>query len=516
MFISYQPPRYLARLELMISIMVQYNHMKEASDFLNLAKTQFTDADDYTKIKNALDFATAKHAGQQRLSGEPYIIHPIAVATILMNWNMDRDTVVAGLLHDVAEDTVTDLSEIAEKFGDSVALLVDGVTKISKKPNPAATSYLPRTTDNHTKLLIAIGFDIRVVIIKLADRIHNMRTMQFQSRAKQIKKSRESLQVYGPLADRLNMGLARAEIEDLSFKYLAPKRYSKLLAKRDNYIAEHADSFKRIIEQLSTSLDKVKIDFQINRHTKSIYSLHKKLTRHHNFDTVYDMVVWRIIVKDIPTCYQVLGVVHSLFRPVTGLVKDYIAAPKDNGYQSLHTTVTTPDNLTVEFQIRTEAMHEYDERGLAAYFHYNNRTLASLYKKGGLSILPDNLQWIHSLQIAATNLREGKPINYDALKVKLFSDRVFVYSPAGDVFDLPAGAKPLDFAYQVHSDLAARAAKFKINGKNAKFDTLLKSGDVVEVITRKSIIPQFKWFESITTDRAKTKLRAQLNKLEKK
>lgn len=490
--------------------------MKEASDFLALAQTQFPDANDYAKIKSALDFATVKHAGQKRLSGESYIIHPIAVATILMNWNMDRDTIVAGLLHDVAEDTGTDLSEIAEKIGDSVALLVDGVTKISKQPKPGATTYLPATRDNHTKLLIAIGFDIRVVIIKLADRIHNMRTMQFQSRAKQIKKSRESLQVYGPLADRLNMGLARAEIEDLSFKYLAPKRYQKLLAKRDDYINEHKSDFQKVVKQLSEALDRSNIKATIDAHTKSIYSLHKKLTRHHNLDTVYDMVVWRVIVKDIPTCYRVLGIIHSQFRPITGLVKDYIAAPKDNGYQSLHTTVITPNNLTVEFQIRTEAMHEYDERGLAAYFHYNNRTLASLYKKGSLSILPDNLQWIHSLQIAATNLREGKPINYGALKVKLFSDRVFVYSPAGDVFDLPAGAKPLDFAYQVHSDLAAKAAKFKINGKNAKIDTLLKSGDVVEVITRKGIIPQFKWFESITTNRAKTKLRAQLNKLEKK
>lgn len=490
--------------------------MLEVEQFLALIKRQYTRAEDYARISAALDYATAKHSQQKRLSGEPYIIHPIAVATILANWHMDCDTIVAGLLHDVAEDTGTDLSEIAAKFGDSVALLVDGVTKISKQPKPNATSYLPATRDNHTKLLIAIGFDVRVVIIKLADRIHNLRTMQFQSRAKQIKKSRESLQVYGPLADRLNMGLARTEIDDLSFKYLAPKRYQKLLARRDNYIAEHTADFETIIRELSTALAKSKIKYRLDVHRKSIYSLHKKLTRHHNFDTVYDMVVWRIIVKDIPTCYQTLGVIHSQFQPLPGLVKDYIAAPKDNGYQSLHTTVATPTGLVVEFQIRTEAMHEYDENGLAAYFHYNNKTLASLYRKGGLSLLPDNLQWIHSLQVAATNLREGKPINYDALKVKLFSDRVFVYSPAGDVFDLPAGAKPLDFAYQVHSELAAKAAKFKINGKNAKFDTPLKSGDTVEVITRKSIIPQFKWFESITTNRAKTKLRAQLNKLGKK
>lgn len=488
--------------------------MKQAEKFLKFARKKFPLDADYQIIVEALDFASKRHANQKRLTGEPYIIHPIAVATILCEWNMDRDSVVAGLLHDVVEDTSTDLSEIATKFGDSVALLVDGVTKVSqvRSGRDDITTYLPRTKDNLTKLLVAIGADVRVIIIKLADRLHNLRTLQYQTREKQLKKARESLEVFGPLADRLNMGRVRVEIEDLSFKFLAPKRYQKLKAVINYRINTSQHTIDQIMAEVKAKLAAEKIPCTIGGRVKSVYSLHKKLTKHANIDDIYDLIALRIITNDVSSCYLVLGLLHQMYVPMTGRIKDYIARPKHNGYQSLHTTVTTPEGQIVEFQIRTKQMHEYAERGLAASFHYNEQKLSDTYRTGGLAPLPSNLSWIHELQVAAAKLRAGKKVDFDALKVDLFSDRIFVYSPRGDIFDLPAGALPLDFAYQVHSDVAAKAAGFMVNGRLVKFDTPLKSGDIVEVITRKNVIPHIDWLNKIVTSNARRKLRSQLGK----
>ena len=499
---------------LLHALVLQYSVMKQAQDFLKLAKQKFPDAADYDQIKEALDFATTKHAGQKRLSGEEYIIHPIAVATILLEWDMDRDTVIAGLLHDVAEDTGTDLKVVEEKFGREVALLVDGVTKIGKARagREDITTYLPRTKDNLTKLLVAIGADVRVIIIKLADRLHNLRTLEFQPREKQLKKARESLEIFGPLADRLNMGRVRVEIEDLSFKYLAPKRYEKLKNEIETRIGRSKQNLDDVKREISHRLEQEGIKFRIDGRVKSVYSLHKKLTKHNNLDDIYDLIALRIIVEDITTCYLVLGLIHQIYQPLPGRIKDYISRPKPNGYQSLHTTVETPEGQIVEFQIRTEQMHEYAEHGLAAAFHYNEQKLSDTYKTGGLAPLPADLRWIQDLQRAAGKLRSGEKVDFDAFKVNLFSDRIFVYTPQNDIFDLPAGSLPLDFAYQVHSDVAAKAAGFKINGKIARFDTPLKSGDVVEVITRRNVIPHVDWLNKIFTSHARAKLRAQLRK----
>lgn len=488
--------------------------MKQAQDFLKLAKQRFPDDNDYKQIEKALNFATEKHAGQKRLSGEDYIIHPIAVATILAEWDMDRDTVIAGLLHDVAEDTGTDLKVIEQEFGKDVALLVDGVTKIGKARagRNDITTYLPRTKDNLTKLLVAIGADVRVIIIKLADRLHNLRTLQYQTRDKQLKKARESLEIFGPLADRLNMGRVRVEIEDLSFKYLAPKRYEKLKNGINARINRSKQSLDDVRKEISRRLTREGIKFRIDGRIKSVYSLHKKLTKHKNIDDIYDLIALRIIVDDVTTCYLVLGLIHQIYQPLPGRIKDYISRPKPNGYQSLHTTVETPEGQIVEFQIRTKQMHEYAEHGLAAAFHYNEQKLSDTYKTGGLAPLPADLRWIQDLQRAAGKLRAGKKVDFDAFKVNLFSDRIFVYTPQNDIFDLPAGSLPLDFAYQVHSEVAAKAAGFKINGKIARFDTPLKSGDVVEVITRRNVIPHVDWLNKIFTSHARSKLRAQLRK----
>lgn len=484
------------------------------AEFIRLAKEKFPKKVDFTRVQKALDFATEKHTGQKRLSGEDYISHPVAVANLLMEWDMDIDSVIAGLLHDVAEDTDVDLSEIADKFGKNVALLVDGVTKVSaaRAGRSDITTYLPNTKDNLTKLLVATGSDVRVIIIKLADRLHNLRTLEHQTPERQLKKARESLEVFGPLADRLNMGRVRVEIEDISFHYLAPKRYNKLRNEIDQRLGASKKKLDKVRSEVSAELEKEKLKFEMDGRVKSVYSLHKKLNKKQSLDEVYDLIALRIIVEDVPTCYLVLGLLHQLYTPLIGRIKDYIARPKSNGYQALHTTVETHQGQIVEFQIRTHEMHEYAERGLAASFHYNEHKLTEVYQTGGLAPLPDNLMWIRDLQQAAARLKAGEQVNYDALKINLFSDRIFVYTPRGDIFDLPAGAFPLDFAYQVHSELAARASGFRINGNIAKFDTELASGDVVEVLTRRNILPNLGWLRKITTPHARSKLRSQLRR----
>lgn len=490
----------------------------EREQFLAEIRESFPAKNDREIIANALDYAAEKHRGQTRLSGEAYISHPMSVAKILAEWGMDRDSVVAGLLHDVAEDTDTDLSEIAAKFGENIALLVDGATKVSaaRAGRENITTYLPETRDNLTKLLVAVGSDVRVIIIKLADRLHNLRTLKFQLREKQRKKALESLEVFGPLADRLNMGRVRTEIEDISFHYLAPARYNHLKQEMDRRLGKAKKKLDAARSAVSAKLTEEKIKFTIDGRIKSIYSLHKKLDKKDSIDEIYDLIALRVIVDDVASCYLVLGLIQELFEPLIGRIKDYISRPKANGYQSLHTTVLTPSGQIVEFQIRTQAMHEYAERGLAASFHYNETKTSEIYKTGGLAPLPENLRWIQDLQEAAAKLRAGEKVDFDALKLNLFSDRIFVYTPRGDIFDLPAGSLPLDFAYHVHSEIAFSAASFKINGKIAKFDTPLQSGDTVEVITRRNVSPKPDWLKKVATPHAKSKLRAQLRNLEKK
>jgi GTP pyrophosphokinase len=486
--------------------------------FNKLVKDKFPRAADQKRIAAALEYATEKHAGQKRLSGDPYIKHPVAVATLLLEWDMDIDSVAAGLLHDVAEDTDTDLSEVEAKFGQHVAMLVDGVTKVSqaRAGRKDTTAYLPETSENLSKLLIATGSDVRTIIIKLADRLHNLRTLEYQSPKNQLRKARESLEVFGPLADRLNMGRVRTEIEDISFHYLAPKRYNKLRNEMDRRLGAAKKKLSKVRAEVTAKLREEKLDFKMDGRVKSVYSLHKKLSKYtdakgeEDIDAIYDLIALRIVVDDVATCYLVLGLLHSMYKPLVGRIKDYIAQPKLNGYQSLHTTVETMNGQIVEFQVRTRAMHEFAERGLAASFHYNEQKLNEAYKKGNLAPLPANLLWIRELQEAATKLRSGEKVDLATLRLDLFSDRIFVYTPRGDIFDMPNGALPLDFAYRVHSDLAAKASGFKINGKMAKFDTPLESGDTVEILTRRNILPKFGWLDKVITSHARRKLSAQL------
>ncbi|HEY0965531.1 MAG TPA: RelA/SpoT family protein [Candidatus Saccharimonadales bacterium] len=481
---------------------------------LSQAKPHYTE-DDLLELEHAIDVATKSHKGQKRKSGEPYIIHPLAVAAILVEWEMDIDSVLAGVLHDTVEDTELTLDEIETLFGADVAFLVDGVTKVGRARSgmQSLENYLPQTTDNLSKLLIAVGKDVRVIIIKLADRLHNMRTLEHMPREKQKKIARETMEVFAPLADRLNMGRVRVQLEELSFRYLTPHDFARTKALMDSRLKKSQRKLDRVRREVATRLKAEKIDFEMDGRIKSAYSLFKKLDRvEGDIDRIHDLIALRIIVDDLSTCYLVLGVLHELFTPLFDRIKDYVAQPKVNGYQSLHTTVQTHDGQIVEFQVRTREMHEYAERGLAASFHYNEQKLTEAYKKGQIAELPEHLRWIKELQLTAARAGKAKSIDSNKLRMNLFHDRIFVYSPKGDIYDLPNGAFPLDFAYRIHSDVAARASGFRINGVMKSFSYKLQHGDQVEILTSKTAMPKPTWKESIITHHAKEKLRLQLSR----
>lgn len=484
------------------------------SDVLCNAEIYY-DEDQLLELEHAIDFATKAHEGQRRKSGEPYIIHPLSVANVLIEWGMDIDTVLAGVLHDTVEDTEVTLDDIENLFGRNVAFLVDGVTKVSQARAGMRdlASYLPQTSDNLSKLLIAVGQDVRVIIIKLADRLHNLQTLQHMPREKQVKIARESLEVFASIADRLGMGRVRVQIEELAFSYLEPKEFRKLQKILKDRLGKSHRKLATVRQEIDTLLTQQGIQHTIDGRIKSVYSLYKKLKKvDGDIDEVYDLIALRVIVNRPDECYRVLGLIHSMYQPMIARIKDYIATPKPNGYQSLHTTVITPTKQIVEFQIRTHEMHEYAERGLAASFHYNEQKTAGDYAKRKASTLPTHLQWISQLQEIAAKLTLDEEISLDQLKVDLFGDRIFVYSPKGDIYNLPEGAYPLDFAYMVHSDVGKHASAIKVNGKIVSFDTPLQNGDVVEVVKRRLVQPKASWLELMKTNHAKDKLRLQLNK----
>ncbi|MBQ6510674.1 bifunctional (p)ppGpp synthetase/guanosine-3',5'-bis(diphosphate) 3'-pyrophosphohydrolase [Candidatus Saccharibacteria bacterium] len=471
------------------------------------------------RIKRAVEMATKAHEGQKRKSGDPYITHPLAVKKILEEWKMDEDTIIAGILHDTVEDTDLTLDDIKKEFGETVAFLVDGVTKLGTARSGMRNleTYLPETSDNLLRLLIALGSDIRVLIIKLADRLHNIRTLSALPSDKQKKIARETLEVFAPLADRLNMGQLRVELADVSFSYTDPKRYQYLQSLIEKHNKSAEKTIKRAEKEVTELLNKEKIKFEISGRAKSVYSLHKKLAKYNqNINEIYDLIALRIIVNDITECYLVLGLIHSLYTPLGGRIKDYIALPKQNGYQSLHTTVITPDKKIIEFQVRTHEMHEYAERGLAASFYYNEQKLTENYRTGKIQHLPTNLLWITELQTAAAQLKEGKKVDLKKLKLNLFADKIFVYTPKGDIIDLPNGALPLDFAYRLHSEIGGRAVGVKINGKISNLNHKLEQGDIVEILTSKNQVPRESWFDKIFTSHARQKLHHQLNQKNEK
>ncbi len=475
------------------------------------------DENQLAELDHAIDFATERHADQRRMSGEPYISHPLAVAHMLIEWGMDIDSVLAGVLHDTVEDTDVKLDEIENLFGHDVSFLVDGVTKVSKARAGMRDldSYLPQTKDNLSKLLIAVSQDVRVIIIKLADRLHNLETLQYLPVDRQKKIARESLAVFAPMADRLGMGRVRMQLEELAFSYLDNGEFDHLKKLMKKRLGKSTRKLGAVRVEVEKELKNEKIKFEINGRVKSIYSLHKKLKKvNGNIDDIYDLMALRIIVDDNETCYRVLGILHGMYQPMIARIKDYIAVPKPNGYQSLHTTVITPNEQIVEFQIRTHEMHNYAERGLAASFHYHEQKSAKAYTRKKTAVhLPTELQWITQMQEVAGRLRDGEKISRSQLNVDLFGDRIFVFSPKGDIYNLPEGALPLDFSYLVHSDVGKHSYSFRVNGVIHPFDKPLQNGDVVEVTTRKISQPKSDWQELVTTTHARSKLRVQLRKL---
>lgn len=485
-------------------------------DLLDFAKNLY-DENQVLELEHAIDYAAAKHKGQKRKSGEAYITHPLSVAYNLIAWGMDIDTALAGVLHDTVEDTDASLEEIENLFGHDVAFLVDGVTKVSQARAGMRDldSYLPQTKDNLSKLLIAVGQDVRVIIIKLADRLHNISTLQYMPADKQQKISRETLEVFAPMADRLGMGRVRMQMEEAAFSHLDPKEFQYLHALVRKRLGRSTRKLGIVRAEVERTLHEHGFDFEINGRVKSIYSLHKKLKKvDGNIDDIYDLMALRVIVATKEDCYRLLGILHSMYQPMISRIKDYIAVPKPNGYRSLHTTVITPNKQIVEFQIRTHEMHDYAESGLAASFHYHAQKSTKDYaRKKKSAELPAEMQWITQMQEVAERLRDGEEISHDQLAIDLFGDRIFVYSPKGDIYNLPEGALPLDFAYLVHSDIGKYAYSFRVNGNIHAFDKTLSNGDVVEVVTRR--LPQAKkaWLDLVTTSHAKAKVRMQLKRM---
>jgi len=449
-------------------------------------------------IVNKAYIYTAKvHKGQVRLSGEPYLVHPIAVAKILTDMNMDIPTIVTGLLHDVVEDTHSTIEEIEKLFGKDIAKLVDGVTKISKLNFKSAHRKI---TENFRKLIIASTNDIRVIIIKLADRLHNMRTLQFMPPEKQIRIAQETLDIYAPLANRLGISWIKSELEDLSLKYLKPSAYEAIKNRIDEFQKEKNKYITEVIKIIERNLKFHKIEGKISGRLKHFYSIYKKMVKRNiDISQIYDILAFRVIVKNVPECYQVLGIIHSLWKPVPGRFKDFIAMPKSNMYQSIHTTVIGPFGDFIEIQIRTEEMHKIAEEGIAAHWLYKeNRT------KDDESFRVFN--WLRQVMELKDDIKDANQF-FSTIKTEVLSDSVYVFTPAGELIELPAGSTPIDFAYAIHTAVGNKCVGAKVNGVIVPLKYELQTGDRVEIITSKNGKPNKDWLKYVKTSKARSKIR---------
>jgi len=454
-------------------------------------------------INKSYEFAKRAHEGQKRMNGDPYFIHVFETAKILAKFEMDIQTIIAGLLHDVLEDTSITEEEIKRDFGDDILFLIKGVTKLGTLKYRGHERHV----ESLRKFFIAMANDLRVVIIKFADRLHNLRTLEFVPEDKRKRIAIESIEVYAPLANRLGMGKLKGELEDAAFPYAYPKEYIQI----EEIIKEKKELYKKYLaevnEKLKKELEKNKIKFiEIDYRIKHKYSLYKKLLKYNmDIEKIYDIVALRVVVNTVEECYRALGLVHSIWNPLPGRIKDFIAIPKPNGYRSIHTTIFTGLGGIAEIQIRTKEMHTEADYGIAAHFAYKERGIrkANDHK--------NKFKWIEELKELKYAPRDPRKF-IDHLKMDFFNDRIFIFTPKGDVIDLPEDSTPLDFAYAIHSDIGDHTSGVKINAIMSPIYSKLKNGDMVEIVTKKDSRPSGKWLEYVKTAVAKKHIRSYLEK----
>lgn len=469
-------------------------------ELINMCAAKYS-PEEMEMLKKAIDFASKAHKGQLRESGEPYIMHPIAVAKMLFEMSMDENTVIAGLLHDTVEDNPNiTVDIIRSEFGDDVANMVDGVTKLTKSGNAGLLSKEDRQAENLRKMFMAIANDVRVVIIKLADRLHNMRTLEYCDGEKRIRKAHETLEVYAPLAHRFGMGAIKCELEDLSFEYLYPEEAKKLKNAIEPQKRERMQLLEHAMGVIKEQLAAIGIEAEVSGRPKHLYSIYKKVVKQNvTVDKIYDLIAIRVIVHTVNDCYAALGVIHSIWPPMPGRFKDYIAMPKTNKYRSLHTTLFGDNAMPFEVQIRTQEMHRAAEYGIAAHW---------MYKEGRTTQddLDSKVAWLREA-LEYENLADTTREFVENIRKDFFSDFVFVLTPKGEIIDLPTGSTPVDFAYRIHTNVGNHTQHAKVNGAMVKLEYKLKNHDVVEIITSPQATPSRDWLSFVKTQQAKAKIR---------
>lgn len=477
--------------------------------------SSYLDTGSVERLRKAYLFAHSLHAGQLRKSGEPYIVHPIAVAEILSEYRLDETSLVAALLHDVVEDTHVSVQEVEKQFGTNVASIVDGLTKLAKVEFRSSQEKL---AENFRKMIVAMSRDIRVIVVKLADRLHNMRTLKALQLEKRQRIAEETSEIYTQLAGRLGIYKIKAELEDLCLKELKPSVYSNLVARVAQKRGEREKVINAAKEHLEKSLEEHNIKAKVEGRAKHFYSIYKKMSeKQMEFEDIYDLFALRVLVSNVSECYETLGIVHSMYRPVPGRFKDYIAMPKANLYQSLHTTVVAARGELLEVQIRTSEMHHIAENGIAAHWAYKEKRGRDQNRSGDEPLNQEDLEKFNWLKQIVRHQKELQDPNefLEAVKVDLFDDEVYVFSPKGDVFELRRSSTCLDFAFGVHSDLGLRTTGAKINGRMSPLRTTLHSGDVVEILSGNKIRATKDWLSYVTTSKARNKIRAYLRSEER-
>jgi GTP pyrophosphokinase len=462
----------------------------------DMVKSYYPDAD-LDLIRASYVYSAQVHLGQTRRSGEPYLVHPVAVAGILAQMKLDEASVATGLLHDTVEDTLTTIEDLERFFGQEIATLVDGVTKISKIE---FQSKEERQAENFRKMILAMSRDIRVLLVKLADRLHNMRTLGPMPPEAQQRIARETMEIYSPLAARLGIYWIRTELEDLAFKYLSPERYEFIRTHLEETIKQTAEYGANVLRIINDKLKQYNINAVTKGRNKEIYSIHRKMVAQHlEFEQIHDLTAFRIILNSVSECYAVLGLIHSLWRPVPGRFKDYIAMPKSNGYQSLHTTVIGPEGARIEIQIRTHEMDLIAEEGIAAHWSYKEGKVLAAEDAKVINWLRQMMEWQQDLE----DPREF----FENVRVDLYPDEVYVFTPKGEVKEFPKGATPLDFAYSIHTEVGHRCIGARVNGKMVPLKYQLSTGDTVEIVTSVHQKPSKDWLKFVKTGRARTKIR---------